>query len=133
MDKTHIPSQSMLRSMSIVKLMNDTFESRFIRASLVVVDDVADMFYLRHILQMLDYPVEVLTTYNAGRVLNRFVVGYLRVLITSKAMLMEFDGILKFISNAFDIVFTHVDILKQSQIPRSLSHTEVMTHQLRAS
>ncbi len=103
MDRTQ---PSLQRSLWIVQQMNMRYESVFIRASLVVVQDIAEMFYVRHLLQKLDYPAEALTTYNGGRVLHSLAQGNVRVLITTEPMLQLLGGMLSFVSPMMDNVFS---------------------------
>ena len=125
--QTHGALVSVLRKVSRI---NETFETVFVKGSIVVANGVADMFYMKRILQALDYPVEVMTMQNVADVVSRFIQGNVRMIIISGAMLDQFDGILNPLAPSFDVVFLteelHSDSYsRKSPLPISLGHASL--------
>lgn len=107
-----------------VSRINEAFETAFLRSSLVVASGLAEMYHLRHILQKLDYPVEVLTVENVGDVVHRFVSGRLRMFILSPVMLAQFQTLLGCMASSIDVVFVGED--DEDGVPPTFAHASIV-------
>jgi hypothetical protein len=112
----------LLRTFQKIKVINDVYESQYVHKCLIVCgfSDLHTMYHMKHMLERLDFPVDVLTVLRANDVLTRFTKHSLRTLIVGELCGAMMETHLRFLADQIDLVFVDGDsVVDKSWIMRA--------------
>ena len=128
-ESTPTPQSSFERVVSIVRKINDVYESRYITRSIVVCGfaDLETMCLMKSVMERLDYPVEVLTVQHSKEVLARFNATSIRTLIVSELCGALFESLLSFLATHIDVIFVDTDaVADPTWISRTFGEAKIV-------
>jgi hypothetical protein len=106
----------------VIKRINDVYESCYIIKSVFLCKDVEDMYSVKRSLEMMDYPVEVMTIDNTPNVVAKFERHMLRMIMVHYKFYDMFKHVIDPATvDLYDFIFIERSIPNKTQLLESLA------------